>query len=97
MSSVVLKYDNDFVAVVDQHDNVEIQSIGMYAAQFCSVKLDDTDFIWEVPFKKLLDESPMELYDDFKLTTSANVDFSDFTLMIQRLRVSRTVLTNPKY
>lgn len=96
MNEVVLHYDNDIVAMVNR-DVVEIQSIGMYAANFCSTRLDDTDFIWAVSFEEIVDKHTTELYDDFKLTTECNLQFTDFSLLLQRIRVAYTVLTNPKY
>lgn len=96
MNEVVLHYDNGIVAVVNR-DIVEIQTISMYGANFADGHLDETDFIWTVPFENVVDKSTSELYDEFKLVTECSLQFVDFSLLLQRIRVSYTVLTHPKY
>lgn len=96
MKNVQLDYGDIVVHVTETTISVMSSQMSL-AEKNMPVHIADSDFVWEISLSEAIDKSTTELYSDFVVTTEYAMTMNDFATMMQRARVSRTVLTPLSY
>lgn len=95
MKSVTLHYEQNLGMTVEvKVDSISVQSFRMWMSNYAPYRILDEDYIWEISLQDAIDKPTEALYSDFVMTTEQTISFSDFAKMMQRARISRTVLVN---